>query len=138
MTATDNTSDGWIEPSAETEPFFAGARDGVLRLQHCKACDGLMYPLRQTCQQCGSADLNWQDASGNGTLFSYARLRREYHPRHKDRLPIVICWIDLAEGVRVPGNLVDSNDQPFKVGAAVRVDFEQDPAGVAFPVYRLV
>jgi len=45
MTGTDTSThpglDGWIEPTEDTAPFFAGAAEGLLRLQHCKACDAL-------------------------------------------------------------------------------------------------
>ena len=132
-----NTTDGWIEPSTDTEEFFEGARAGVLRLQQCDECHTHMYPLKHRCQKCGANSLSWSNASGQGTVYSYARLQREYHPHHAGRLPLVIAWIDLAEGVRAPGNIVDIEGKQLKVGVPVQVDFETDPAGTAFPVYRL-
>jgi uncharacterized OB-fold protein len=127
------TQEGWIQPTEATQPFFDGAAQGVLRLQTCQDCDAWMYPIKQRCQQCGSAKLGWKDASGTGTIYAHAKLHRQYHPRHEDRLPITIAWIDLDEGVRIPSNIMDGST--LKTGDRVQVSFESDPAGTAIPVF---
>jgi uncharacterized OB-fold protein len=133
------TSDeGWIHPNEETQPFFDGANEGVLRLQRCNKCDTWMYPFKRRCQHCGSSDLTWQDASGTGTIYTHAKLHRQHHPRHEGKLPVVIAWIDLDEGVRMPSNLVASDSGEPRAGKSVRVTFETDPGGNAFPVFELV
>ncbi len=129
--------DNWITPTEETQPFFDGADQGILRLQHCNDCEAWMYPHKERCQRCGSANLEWRDASGAGTLYAHAMLHRQYHPRHEGRLPIVIAWVDLPEGVRVPSNVVGTEPAELKAGQALTVDFERDPAGTAYPVFRV-
>ncbi len=127
----------WITPNEATEPFFTAAKDGVLKLQHCTACAAFMYPHKNRCQRCGSPELTWRAAAGTGTLYAHAMLHRQYHPRHEGRLPIVLAWIDLPEGVRMPSNVVGSDPKDIQAGAEVRVDFESDPTGIAYPVFRL-
>ncbi len=135
-TATESQS--WLpEPDEASRPFFDGARAGKLRLQACNDCDTWMFPLKTRCQNCGSTALAWRDASGRGTLFSHARLRRAYHPRHRDRLPLILAWIDLDEGARIISNIIDADPGAVKVGMPVQVAFEQLPDGVAIPVFRL-
>ena len=127
----------WLpEPDEYNQPFFDGARAGELRMQCCSDCSGWMYPVKKRCQHCGSTDLAWRVVSGRGTLYSHARLQRVYHPRHEGRLPLIMAWIDLEEGVRIPSNLVDCDPADAKVGMAVQVTFEQFPDGAAIPVFR--
>ena len=129
----------WLpEPTAESAPFFDGAKSGRLRLQRCDACGAWHYPVKALCQKCGSTELSWRDASGHGTLLSHAKLHRAHHPRHADRLPIVLAWVDLDEGVRVPTNLVDVGATRLKAGQRVEVRFETlaDGSG-AVPVFAV-
>ena len=122
-------------------PFFAGAREGKLRLQRCRACGTWAFPLRTRCQACGSIAMQWRDASGRGTIFSHAVLHRPYHPRHEGRLPLVLAQIDLAEGVRLQSNIVDldADADQIKIGREVEVAFEAlaDGSGTV-PVFKLV
>lgn len=133
-----NDQTGWIQPTEATLPFFEGAKQGVLRLQSCGDCGMWMYPIKKRCQACGSNELSWKDASGKGTVYAHAKLHRQYHPRHEDKLPIVIAWVDLEEGVRVPGNIVHSDAETIKAGMPVEVTFEIEPGGWAIPVFRIV
>lgn len=129
-------SEGWIYPTQETQPFFDGAKEAVLRLQVCEKCDTWMYPSKKCCQRCGSPELSWRDANGTGTIYAHARLHRKYHPRHEGKLPLVIAWIDLDEGVRIPSNIVGSDFSELKAGMPVRVTFELEPGGYAIPVFE--
>ena len=126
----------WLPTDDQSQPFFEGASAGELRLQRCSDCQGWMYPLKKRCQHCGSTNLAWRASSGRGTVYSHARLQRVYHPRHEGRLPLILAWVDLEEGVRMPSNLVDCDPADVRVGIAVRVTFEQFPDGTVIPVFR--
>ncbi len=132
-----NDTTGWLpEPDDNNRPFFEGAQAGELRLQCCSRCGGWMYPVPHRCQHCGATELTWRTASGRGTLYSHARLQRVYHPRHDGRLPIILAWIDLEEGVRMPSNLVNCDPADARVGMPVQVTFERFPDGGAVPVFQ--
>jgi len=127
----------WIpEPSEATAPFFDGAKAGRLRLQRCTACGAWGFPPMSRCMECGSDAIEWADASGEGTVYSHALLRRPYHPRHQGRLPIVLAQVDLPEGVRVMTNLVDVAPESVRTGDAVVVAFETFPDGGVLPVFK--
>ncbi|MGE0625643.1 MAG: Zn-ribbon domain-containing OB-fold protein [Pseudomonadales bacterium] len=127
----------WIpEPSEATAPFFEGARKGKLRLQRCAACGTWGFPPMSRCTGCGSADIEWANASGRGTVYSHALLQRPYHPRHQGRLPLVLAQVDLPEGVRVMTNLVDVDPEAVRVGDAVVVTFERFADGGVLPVFK--
>ena len=130
-------SETWIpEPNAHNAPFFEGANAGKLRLQRCTSCLSWTFPWKERCQDCGSNLMEWADASGQGTLFSHALLRRVYHPRHEDRLPIRLAQIDLPEGIRLWSNLVNAGDRVIRVGMSVEVTFEEFPDGGVIPVFQ--
>ncbi|MBM4382792.1 MAG: OB-fold domain-containing protein [Deltaproteobacteria bacterium] len=127
----------WLPAADDTNrPFFDGARAGKLRLQRCDACGGWMFPVRQRCQHCGSTRLAWADASGRGVLYSHGQLQREYHARHRGRLPVILAQVDLEEGVRMNTNLVGITPEQVRAGMRVRVAFETSPAGEAIPVFE--
>ncbi|NKB98677.1 MAG: hypothetical protein GKR90_09335 [Pseudomonadales bacterium] len=126
----------WIpEPSPQTAEFFNGAREGKLRLQKCTACDTWGFPPMSVCTNCGSDDIDWATASGAGTVYSHGRLQRAYHPRHADRLPLVLAQVDIPEGIRLMTNLIDVAPEDVKVGDAVIASFETFPDGGVLPVF---
>ncbi len=130
------SNDTWIpEPSEASAPFFEGAKVGKLRLQVCKACGTWLYPVATLCTECGSHDIGWQDASGHGVLYAHARLQRAYHPRHKDRLPLVLAQVDIEEGLRLMTNLIDVDPGEVKSGMAVKAAFETFEDGGVLPVF---
>ena len=131
------TEQTWIpEPTEATRPFFDGAKEGKLRLQVCTACDTWAYPLTAICSNCGSTEITWRDATGRGTVYAHGRLMRPYHPRHQDRLPLVLAQIDIEEGLRLNTNVVDIDPAALKVGDRVQVAFEQLPDGGVLPVFK--
>jgi hypothetical protein len=129
--------DAWLaEPDAASRPFFEGARDGKLVLQVCERCSAWQYPVRRRCIECGATALAWRAASGRGIVYAHGRLRRAYHPRHRERLPVLLATIDLEEGVRMSSNLVGVDPERVRAGMPVVVDFEPVPGGGAIPVFR--
>ena len=128
----------WIPtPDEQSAPFFAGARDGKLMLQHCNACQRWLHPVRSRCPLCASTDLEWAKASGRGVVYSHGLLQRASHPRHEGRLPIVLAVIDLEEGVRFSSNLVEVEPERVRAGMPVEVAFEP-VSEAALPVFRPV
>ncbi len=127
----------WLpEPDETNRPYFDAAREGKLRLQQCSDCGGWMFPVRKRCQHCGSTKLQWTDASGRGTLYAHGQLQREYHPRHKGHLPVLMAQVDLDEGVRMNTNLVQCEPANAKVGMKVELTFDISPTGEAIPVFK--
>ena len=136
---SQSEDESWLpKPSSRTAPFFEAASEGKLRLQCCDDCGTWTFPYRERCQHCGSRSIVWRDASGRGTLYSHGLLQRAYHPRHEDRLPIVLAQVDVAEGVRLSTNLVDVAPDAVEVGMEVEVAFESLPDGGIIPVFRPV
>ena len=89
------------------------------------------------CGECGSGEIEWRDTCGRGTVFSHARLMRPYHPRHQDRLPLVLAQVDIEEGLRLMTNIIDIDPAQVRVGQAVEVAFETFEDGGILPVFKI-
>ena len=73
-------------------------------------------------------------AAGTGTVFSYVVHR--HPPVPGKELPIVIALIDLDEGVRMVGEVVDVADDEIEIGMPLQVDFRQVDDDLTLPVWR--
>lgn len=122
----------------ETERYWTAAAEGRLLLRECAAC-GLTYHYpRARCPDCLSDDVAWVEASGRGEVYTYSVAHRmEGWP--DDDLPVVVAYVELAEGPRVMTN-VDADPGGVAVGTPVEVafvDVEGDGEGedIAVPVF---
>lgn len=110
MSTTTTATKAEPRPTPETQPFWDGCAAGELRLQRCTACDGGHYfPPRPFCPRCLSDQVEWETVSGRGTLHTYVinhRAAPGFEP------PYAIAVIQLDEGPRMMGNLVNIDQTP--------------------------
>ena len=124
-------------PSPPTEAFWAATGDRRFLIQRCRACGAAQFYPKATCTTCGSADLEWQDASGQGTLHTFTVARRPTHPAFDGSEPYVVAIVELAEGPRVTGNVVGCDVDAVRVGMALELDWdEQGEDGIRLPLWR--
>jgi uncharacterized OB-fold protein len=114
--------------------FWEGTAAGELRIQQCLACGALRHPPGPACPDCGALDRGHVVAPGRGTVFSYVVHR---HPPVPGReLPILLVLVDLEEGVRMVGELVDTEPEKVEIGMPVVVDFQRIDDDLTLPVWR--
>ncbi len=118
--------------------FWDGTQLGELRIQRCNACGATRFPPGPACQSCPAYDHGYDVAAGTGTVYSYVVHR--HPPVPGKELPIVIALIDLDEGVRMVGEVVDAvsddGDAEIEIGMPVRVDFKVIDDELTLPVWR--
>jgi len=119
--------------SPDTEFFWAGTAVGELRVQRCGACGRLRHPPGPACPDCGALEPGHVVARGTGTIYSYVVHHHPPVPGHP--LPFVIVLVELAEGVRMLGELVGGD---ARIGAPVRVEFVRIDDELTLPAWRLV
>jgi uncharacterized protein len=120
--------------SPDTAFFWAGTAAGELRIQRCTACGALRHPPGAMCPSCGSGDLGYVVAAGTGIVYSYVV---HHHPPVPGKtLPIVIALVELAEGVRMVGELAGVSPEEVSVGMPVAVSYVPAAEGVTLPVWR--
>lgn len=123
-------------PDEISAPFFDGARQGRLMLQHCTHCGQWSFPVRERCPHCFAASLEWKPASGKGTLYTYTIMHQVMNPGFASSVPYNVSQVDLAEGVRMIANVVGIANTDLKPGMALEVVFEDVGEGVSLPKFR--
>ncbi len=123
-------------PDEISAPFFDGAREGKLMLQHCTNCGQWSFPVRERCPHCFAASLEWKPASGKGTLYTYTIMHQVMNPGFASSVPYNVSQVDLAEGVRMIANVVGIANTDLKPGMALEVVFEDVGEGVSLPKFR--
>lgn len=132
---------GVIRPMVNRDSafFWEGTMLGELRIPQCKACGALRFPPGPACTECEAFDRGHVVASGRGTVFSYVVHR--HPPVPGKELPIVIALIDLEEGVRMVGEVVDvvsddGQDAEIEIGMPVAVGFRRVDDDLTLPIWR--
>jgi uncharacterized OB-fold protein len=123
------------QPDQETEVFWEAAKQGKLMIQHCEACNRSQFYPRYFCTEC-AGDVQWIEASGRGTVYTYSIVRQNGTPPFDALVPYVLAMIDLPEGVRMMGNVVGVPVEAVAVGLPVLVDFVRETDDVWLPMWR--
>jgi uncharacterized OB-fold protein len=107
-----------------TGPFFAGAARGELVIPRCDACGDYVWYPQPACPRDGGS-LTWRAVSGNGSLFTWAVVRRAFLPAFEDRVPFVTALVALDEdpAVRICSYIVDAAPETLVADAPVAVTF---------------
>ncbi|RII11938.1 hypothetical protein DSC45_26950 [Streptomyces sp. YIM 130001] len=134
---------GAVEPQARPRPVVnrdnAGFWDGVQRdellIQRCTECATLRFPWLPGCNACGAAGWDTVRASGDGTVFSYVVMHHPPFPAFDP--PYAVGLIELSEGVRLVSNVVGVPPRQVRIGAPVRLEFQQVEAGLRLPMFRM-
>jgi len=119
--------------SRDTEFFWDGTRSGELRIQRWG--DTLRHPPGPMPPDGDlGAKPDYVVASGRGTVYSYVVHHRPAVPGK--RLPFVIALVELEEGVRMLGELVDADPATVFIGQPVRVVFRAVDDRLTLPAWR--
>jgi uncharacterized OB-fold protein len=118
------------------EPFWAGARERRLVIQKCVSCKKYVFYPRLGCPFCFSDRLEWVQASGRGTVYSYSVVRNNPPSSFMDDLPFVIAIVELEEGVRMMTNIVDCDPEVVDCDMPVQVTFERLNDEITLPKFK--
>ena len=136
-----STPEHWLEtppwvvprPSDEDREFWAGARRGVLRIQRCPSCGLHQHYPRYLCSHCGAEGVEFVDATGLGTVYSFTVIRKNGVPPFRERVPFVVAAVDLAEpGARILAAMPTVAPEAARIGMAVRAVFRPADDDTAF------
>jgi uncharacterized OB-fold protein len=122
------------KPNYLSQPFWDACRQHRLTVQRCRECGGYIFPPQDFCRFCFSDRLEWAEASGRGTVYSFTVIWRPQTPAFQ--IPYVAAIVDLAEGYQMVSNVVDCPWQDVRVGLPVEVTFEDRSETISLPVFR--
>ncbi|WP_051399601.1 bifunctional MaoC family dehydratase N-terminal/OB-fold nucleic acid binding domain-containing protein [Haloechinothrix halophila] len=130
-------ADGVLRPviSRDTAFFWEGTQVGELRIQRWG--DTLRHPPGPVDP---SGDLDAKPdyivARGTGTVYSYVV---HHHPKVPGkRLPFVVALVELDEGVRVLGELIDAEPDDVYIGLPVRAVFLRIDEELTLPAWEVL
>ena len=123
--------DGLPAPVPEVDglstPYWEGLKAETLMVQQCSACGTHQFGPEWLCHKCHSFDMNWVEAEGKGTIYSWERAWHPVHPALRAREePYIVVLVELkgSGNVRMIGNLMGDPHQDVIIGSDVQVVFE--------------
>ncbi|GAA2213232.1 OB-fold domain-containing protein [Nonomuraea monospora] len=117
----------------DTAFFWEGVNKGELRVQSCADCGELRHPPGPLCPRCRSTERAYRLAAGTGTLFSY--VVHHYPPVPGRAAPFVVGVVELPEGVRIVGNVVDCPVEEVRIGMPLRVTYRRMDDRLVLPMW---
>ena len=126
------------EPNADSRPYWDATRERRLLIRNCKSCGMKHFMPRNGCPHCWSEDLEWVDASGRATVYSFSIVRRAPLPEFAANAPYVVAMVDLEEGPRMYTNIVGAGALDVAIGDKVEVSFDDRGEGYVVPQFTRV
>ena len=112
-----------------SEPFWEAAKAGHLSLKWCTDCKKPHHYPRGICPYCFSDKLEWKNAKGTGTIYTYSVM-------HAAKPAYVIAYVTLDEGVSMLTNIVDTDFAKVKIGQKVKLVMKPMDGGGKLPCVR--
>ena len=106
----------------ESKPFWDGTKAGRLMLPRCLRCSFVIWYPRQFCPECGNNSVEWFEASGRGSIYSFTRVRRG-EGAYRETPLYVLAFVELQEGPRVLTNIIDCDPAELQIGQSVSAVF---------------
>lgn len=119
----------------DTQPFWDGCREGRFLVPRCRSCGELRWPPGPMCPACQAQETEWLPASGQGKIYSWVVVTHPVAEVLVDQVPYVVGLIELAEGVRVVGNVEGCDPATVVPDMPVEIFFE-DVGGLRLPNFR--
>lgn len=115
-------------------PFWAGCREGRLVIQRDRITGEIHWPPKPAYWK--GNRLEYIDACGDGTIFSWVVAYEPFLPAFKGMLPHILVIVELTEGPRLVGYMVHCRPEQMRFAMKVRVVFQQLTDDVTLPVWE--
>jgi uncharacterized OB-fold protein len=125
-------------PNEDTEAYWAACRDGKLVVPKCGACGHRFLPPACLCPRCLSTRVSYEKVSGKGRVHSFIVVHRPQHPAFFPDAPYNVAIVELEEGPRMHGRIIDLDNAAITVGMPVEVAFQKVDDDITLPVFRRV
>jgi uncharacterized protein len=112
-----------------------------LEAAKCKKCGAISFPPRLICPGCKAREFETIILADKGKISTYTIIRVAPQP-FVDQAPYAVGIVELDDGVRLTGQIVDFNFEDLKTGARVKIEFrkiyQEGEAGVIYYGYKFV
>lgn len=126
-------------PDELSAPYWAAAARGVLTVARCGQCGTLTMPPDVVCTACGSTDpgYSFTPVRGGGAVRSWTVVRQSFLPGFDVPFMLVDVELDEQSDLRLIGRLLGGVDARVRIGARVRVAFENLTPEISVPAFEL-
>lgn len=119
---------------SDSRAYWDLAAQGFRGLQRCSVCGSVQFYPRPSCTKC-LGEVEWFTSSGNGRVYSFTIVHRA--PVGFEHLtPYGVVLVDLEEGPRVMGRLLEEDLSVLQISTEVRTAFEAISDETALPQFR--
>ena len=107
----------------------------------CKNCDTIFFPPRLICPECKKREFEETKLAEEGKILTYTIIR--VPPRQfVDQVPYAVGIVELDDGVKLTGQIVDCDFEDLKIGQKVKLEFrkifDEGEAGILCYGYKFV
>ena len=112
-----------------------------LEANKCKNCDIIFFPPRLICPECKKREFEETRLAEKGKILTYTIIR--VPPRQfLDQAPYAVGIVELDDGVKLTGQIVDCDFEDLKIGQKVKLEFrkifDEGEAGILCYGYKFV
>jgi hypothetical protein len=120
----------------DTQPFWDAASERRLVVPRCGSCGRWIWQPRPLCPGCHTPDPDWAEVSGSGVVTSWTVIHPPVLPAWAEDVPFTVVLVELEQGVRMVGRLVDADPSALSIGAPVVLRWREE-AGAVLPAWTL-
>lgn len=122
-----------------TAPFWEATARHALVLARCSSCNEFSHPPESICPRCLSTDprFTFRPAGETGTVRSWTVVRQSFLPGFEVPFVLVDVELDEQRELRMIGRLLDGQHAQLRLGAPVRLAFEDLTDDIAVPAFVL-
>ena len=124
-----------IDP--DTAPYWKASTEHRLLIKLCADCGKHHFYPRELCPHCHSDAVEWVQAKGTGSIYSFTIARRPAGPAFKAEAPYVVAIVELDEGPRMMTNITGSPVDSVRIGQRVCVAYEDVNEEISLPKFTL-
>ena len=122
------------QPDPDTEPYWQATAAGKVALARCQDCSRWQHPPLERCRYC-AGEIAFEPIEGAGSLHTWTVVTHSSVPGYAT--PYIIAVVDLSEGVRVSGLLLDVEPSSVHEGMNVEAVVIDVPGGdLKAPAFR--
>ncbi len=95
-----------------------------LEANACAKCDLTFFPPRLICPECQNQELEATKLTETGKVMTYTIIHVP-PSQFKDQAPYAVGIVELDDGVKLTGQIVDCPFEEIKVGQRVKLEFRK-------------
>lgn len=120
----------------EAAPYWQAATEERLLIQHCESCEDYVFPPRCACPYCLVDELEWVEAAGTGTVYTFSTLYVPPNPAWEEDVPFTLGIVELDEGAYMFTEITNCEPEEVELRLPVSVTFDHVTDQMTLPKFE--